>query len=111
MRISTSMRCPCTGGLHCGLEFEVWSLKFRDASILVGLLWCVALLSIIVLGVLHTARLDLMVVKNYGDRIQARYLALAGVERAKALLYQDARDRKKAGKYHTRYLYDAADQL
>ena len=55
-------------------------------SILVAVLWCLALLSIIVIGVLHTARMDLHVVKNYGDRVQAHYLALAGVEKAKALL-------------------------
>src|SRR6266496_1634768 len=29
------------------------------ASILVGLLWCLALLSVVVIGILHTARLDL----------------------------------------------------
>lgn len=55
--------------------------------------------------------MDLMVVKNYGDRIQARYLALAGIEKAKALLYQDAIDRKKAGKNHTGDLYDSADNF
>jgi competence ComEA-like helix-hairpin-helix protein len=79
----------------------------RDrASILVGVLWCLALLSIAVLGVLHTARMDLLVVKHYGDRIQAHYLALAGVERAKALLYRDAVTRRKTGKNHTGSLYD-----
>src|SRR5262252_8926633 len=67
-------------------------------SILVGLLWCLALLSIVVIGTLHSSRMDLTIVKNYGDRIQARYLALAGIEKAKALLYQDALDRKRAGK-------------
>ena len=41
------------------------------ASVLVGLLWCLALLSVLVIGVLHTARLDLQVAKNYGDVIQA----------------------------------------
>ena len=51
----------------------------QDGSILVGLLWCLALLSVLVIGVLHTARMDLLVVKNYGDRIQAHYLALAGI--------------------------------
>ena len=66
------------------------------ASILVGLLWCLALLSVVVIGVLHTARLDLLVVKNYGDRIQAQYLALAGIEKAKALLYQNARLRTRS---------------
>src|SRR5947207_12752686 len=81
------------------------------ASILVGLLWCLALLSVVVIGVLHTARLDLLVVKNYGDRIQAHYLALAGVEKAKALLYQDLRDRQRNRKNHTSALYDSPDDF
>lgn len=80
----------------------------RRASILVGLLWCLALLSIVVISVLHTARLDLLVQKNYGDRIQARYLALAGIEKAKALLYQDLRERQRSRKNHTGDLYDNA---
>ena len=71
------------------------------ASILVGLLWCLALLSVVVITVLHTARLDLVIVKNYGDRIQAHYLALAGIEKAKALLFQDAKIRSRNGKNHT----------
>jgi DNA uptake protein ComE-like DNA-binding protein len=75
-------------------------------SILVGLLWCLALLSVIVIGVLHTARMDLLVVKNYGDRIQAHYLALAGIEKARALLYRDAQDRSRSQKNHTGNLYD-----
>ena len=79
------------------------------ASILVGLLWCLALLSVVVIGILHTARIDLMVVKNYGDRIQAHYLALAGIEKAKALLYLDAMTRKRSGKNHTGELYDAPE--
>ena len=78
----------------------------RRGSILIGLLWCVALLSVVVIGVLHTARLDLLVVKNYGDRIQAHYLALAGIEKAKALLYQNARDRTRIDKNHTDELYN-----
>jgi competence ComEA-like helix-hairpin-helix protein len=81
------------------------------ASILVGLLWCVVLLSLVVVGVLHTARMDLLTGKNYGDKIQARYLALAGVEKAKALLYKDAEDRSHSGKNHTGELYDAAAQF
>jgi competence ComEA-like helix-hairpin-helix protein len=78
------------------------------ASILVGLLWCLALLSVVVVGVLHTARMDLLVVKNYGDRVQAHYLALAGVERAKALLYHDYLTRQQTAKNHTGSLYDNA---
>jgi competence ComEA-like helix-hairpin-helix protein len=66
------------------------------------------LLSILVIGVLHTARMDLLVVKNYGDRVQAHYLALAGVERAKAVIYQDLLARQQAAKNHTGALYDDA---
>jgi len=77
-----------------------------DASILVGLLWCLAILTVVVIGVLHTARLDLRVVKNYGDKIQAHYLALAGVEKAKALIFQDAVDRRRSAKNHSGALYD-----
>lgn len=83
----------------------------QQASILVGLLWCLALLSVIVIGVLHTARMDLLVVKNYGDRIQAHYLALAGIEKAKALLYRDAGDRSRSQKNHTGNFYDDAQQF
>jgi len=83
-------------------------MKRSRGSVLVGLLWCLALLSVIVLGVLHTSRMDLLVVKNYGDRVQAHYLALAGVERAKALLYHDYLQRRQSGKNHTGSLYDDA---
>ena len=83
----------------------------RKGSILVGLLWCLALLSVVVIGVLHTARMDLLVVKNYNDRIQAHYLALAGIEKAKALLYQDSRERSRSGRHHSGNLYNAPDQF
>ena len=75
-------------------------------SILVGVLWCMVLLSVLVIGVLHTARMDLLVVKNYGDRVQAHYLALAGVERAKAILYQDVVTRQQTARNHTGLLYN-----
>jgi len=87
------------------------SAPLQRGSILVGLLWCLALLSVIVIGVLHTARMDLLVVKNYGDRIQAHYLALAGIEKAKALLYHDAQDRSRSQKNHTGNFYDDAQQF
>lgn len=76
-------------------------------SILVGLLWCLALLAIVVIGVLHTARMDLKVGKNYGDRIQAHYLALAGIEKAKALIYRDAQERSRSAQNHNGELYNA----
>lgn len=76
------------------------------ASILIGLLWCVALLSVAVVSVLHTARMDLIAQKNYGDKIQARYLALAGIEKAEALLYKNAHDRSHSNVNHSGDLYD-----
>lgn len=83
----------------------------RHASILVGLLWCLALLSLLVIGVLHTARLDLRVGKNYTDRIQARYLALAGLEKAKAILVRDAKERSRSAVNHNGSLYDSASEF
>jgi competence ComEA-like helix-hairpin-helix protein len=53
----------------------------------------------------------LRIVKNYGDVIQARYLALAGIEKAKALLYQDAISRKRSGRNHSGDLYNAPQEF
>jgi competence ComEA-like helix-hairpin-helix protein len=78
----------------------------KRGSILVGVLWCLALLAVVVIGVLHTVRMDLMVTKNQSDVIQAHYLALAGIEKAKALLYDDAASRKRSGTSHSAQLYD-----
>jgi DNA uptake protein ComE-like DNA-binding protein len=83
----------------------------KRASILIGLLWCVVLLSVIVVGVLHTAQMDLLTGKNFGDKIQARYLALAGIAKAEALLAKDAYDRSHSGKNHTGQLYDDAQDF
>jgi competence ComEA-like helix-hairpin-helix protein len=66
---------------------------------------------VVVIGVLHTARMDLLVVKNYGDRIQAHYLAVAGIEKAKALLYQDARQRSRNARNHSGELFHSAEQF
>lgn len=79
----------------------------NQGSVLVGLLWCLTLLAVVVVGLLYRSRLDLRVSKNMGDTIQARYLALAGVEKAKALLYHDMLDRKRSRQNHTGQLYDA----
>lgn len=81
------------------------------ASVLIGLLWCMALLSVVVIGVLHTSRIDLIIQKNYGDRIQAHYLAVAGIEKAKALLYRDARDRSRNGRNHTGELLNSPENF
>jgi competence ComEA-like helix-hairpin-helix protein len=81
------------------------------ASILIGLLWCLAILSVVVVGTLHTAEMDLLAGKNFGDKIQARYLALAGIERAEALLYKNAQDRSHSVKNHTGEFYDDAQDF
>ena len=83
----------------------------RRGSILIALLWCLALLGLLVVGVLHTSRLDLIVAKRHADVIQAHYLALAGVEKAKALLFQSAKDHSRNGKSHSVELYNATDQF
>jgi len=83
----------------------------KSASLLIALLWCLTLLSLIVIGMLHSARMDLTVQKNYGDRIQAHYLAIAGIEKAKALLYRDARDRSRISRNHTGQLYDSPEDF
>jgi competence ComEA-like helix-hairpin-helix protein len=85
--------------------------SFKHGSILVGLLWCLVLLSIVVIGFLHTTRMDLHVGKNYGDRIQAHYLALAGIEKAKALLYRDAGERSRSARNHSGNLYNAPEEF
>ena len=105
-----SGRCNFFGIAACR-EVRAVSPRSRRGSVLIGMLWCLALLSVVVIGVLHTARMDLLVVKNYGDRIQAHYLALAGIEKAKALLYQDARERSRSARHHSGALYDAPEQF
>src|SRR6185436_6629701 len=80
-------------------------------SVLVGILWCMALLSVVVVGVLYSVRLDLRIAKNHGDSIQAYYLALAGIEKAKALLYQDAAERKRGVTHHTGRLYNTPEEF
>jgi competence ComEA-like helix-hairpin-helix protein len=92
---------------------DIWNSINRQkrASVLVGLLWCLTLLSVVVIGVLYTARLDLKVAKNYGDNIQAYYLAIAGVEKAKALIYDDAASRKRSAQNHSGALYNDPDDF
>jgi competence ComEA-like helix-hairpin-helix protein len=80
-------------------------------SILVGLLWCVVLLALIVVGVLHTATMDLKVTKNYGDKIQAHYLALAGIEKSRALLHQAVHNHAQLGRNRSADLFNSPDQF
>ncbi|MGE4179596.1 MAG: helix-hairpin-helix domain-containing protein [Limisphaerales bacterium] len=80
-------------------------------AVLVGLLWCLVLLSVLVIGLLHSGRTDLQLARHHADRIQARYLAMAGIERAKALLYQDARERSRSGRNHSGALSRAPEHF
>src|SRR6476620_9723046 len=81
-------------------------MRRQEASVLVAVLWCLVLLSVVVIGALHTVRIDLIIVKNQNDRIQAHYLALAGIEKARAVLYHDAAARKRSGTSHSTQIYD-----
>lgn len=74
--------------------------RHAEASVLVALLWILAFLGFVVVGTLHQSSLELRVAKNHADRIQARYLALAGVEKAKAVLYHDLKRRRGEGIHH-----------
>lgn len=75
-------------------------------SALVAVLWCLVVLEVVVIGMLRAGRLELRVVKNHGDLIQAHYLALAGIEKAKALIYRETRDLEAAGKSHGSTLWE-----
>src|SRR3954470_4334859 len=83
----------------------------RRASVLAAVLWCVALLSVVVVGSLYTTRLNLGAAKNFEDKVQAHYLALAGVEKAKALIFHEAAARKKAARNHSGELYSSTEAL
>jgi type II secretory pathway component PulK len=85
--------------------------RSSDGSILVGVLWCLALLSVVVIGTLHSSRLDLVVVKTHGDRIQAHYLALAGIEKAKALLYRQTQQLRDNRQNYSPELFNAPNHF
>lgn len=97
-------RGPTEPPAHASTKPRLTGLQ---GSVLVGVLWCVSLLALVVIGTLHSSQLGLRVVKNQGDRVQAYYLALAGVERAKALLYHDAADRQGRGVNYSGQFRDA----
>ncbi len=69
----------------------------EKGSVLVSVLWCLAILSVVIIGGLHTARLDLIITKNQSDQIRAYYLAVAGAEKAKALLFHELKQNRQAG--------------
>lgn len=82
-------------------------MRRANGSVLVGLLWVLTLLAVVVTSVLYTARMDLMVAKNHSDSIEAYYLAVAGAEKAKALIFHDATERKRGAQHHSGALYNS----
>lgn len=77
-------------------------------SALIIVLWSLVLLSMGAVSVLYGTRVDLRVAKNIGDRTQARFLALAAIEKAKAVLYRESESRKQTGESFSRVPYDSA---
>jgi competence ComEA-like helix-hairpin-helix protein len=77
-------------------------------SALIAVLWSLVLLSVVVLSSLGTTRNEIRLVKNHADSVQAYYLAVAGVEKAKALLYHQRRDDRSQGVSSSSRLFDDA---
>jgi DNA uptake protein ComE-like DNA-binding protein len=77
----------------------------------VAVLWCVVILEVVVISLLHAVKLELRVAKNHLDSQQARYLALAGVEKAKALLFEERRLLEESGKSESTRLLDCPEEL
>lgn len=70
-----------------------------------------ALLALVVVSVLRSSQLDLMLAKHHGDDVQAHYLALAGVEKAKALLATELRQSKRAARSPSNELENSPAQF
>ncbi len=98
-------------GISPSAAFEAPSPGRGQASVLVAVLWCVVLLAVVVIGMLHTSRMDLLAGHSQTDQIQARYLALAGIEKAKALLHQSVLGRRRSGAAFSTELFDASAQF
>ncbi len=96
---------PASGAFKCPV------IGRRQASVLVAVLWCVVLLAVVVIGMLHTSRMDLLAGHSQTDQIQARYLALAGIEKAKALLHQNILERRRSGAVFSAELFNAPTQF
>ena len=69
-------------------------------SALIAVLWSFTILSIVILGAVRATTLELRVARNWSDIEEARWLALAGVERAKAAIHESRRSLRAAAKSH-----------
>ena len=81
----------------------------ESGSALVVVLWCMAILGVMAYSMLHTSRLGLRIARNHGDAVQARYLALAGIEKAKAFIYQQSQELANLGTVYSTNLLDHPD--
>ncbi len=82
------------------------SIPRRGGSALIAVLWTLVLLSVAAFSVLHATQLELRVVKNHGDLEQARFLALAGIEKAKAMIYLERKNARQRAKDDAEALRD-----
>src|SRR5688572_14206706 len=76
------------------------SLMTRRGSALIAVLWSFTILSIVILSAVRATTLELRVARNWSDIEEARWLALAGVERAKAAIHESRRSLRAAAKSH-----------
>lgn len=91
-------------------NYEYPNLALQSGSVLVGVLWIQVILTVVVVGILHSTRIDLNVSKHQTDKVKAYYLALAGAEKAKATIYQSRKQRMQEAVNHKDDLYkDVAD--
>ena len=66
--------------------------KNKKALVLVGVLWIVALLTIIATSVGHNSRLDIKVSSVRTEELRCKWACRAGIEKAMGILYEDLRE-------------------
>lgn len=69
-------------------------------SALIAVLWSFTILSIVILSAVRSTTLEVRVARNWSDIEEARWLAVAGVERAKAAIHESRRSLRAAAKSH-----------
>lgn len=97
------MRAHC-GRSHC-------SHRSERASALVAVLWCAVILSTIVFSTLTISRTDVRIATGYGDQVRARYIALAGIEYAKAVIHSDRAASENGGVFFDDTVFDDPDRF
>lgn len=77
-------------------------------SVLIVVLGVFTLLAVLAISALRTTQIDLRLAASHRDKVQARYLALAGIEHAKAWIHADEAERQRLGTAFTTRLFDDA---